>query len=298
MKRILITGANGQLGRELTAAFSGPCDLVTAGRPDLDITDPAAVNAFMDRVRPDLLLNAAAYTAVDRAEEEMDRAFAANGDAPGYLAEACARTGAAMIHFSTDFVFDGESETPYRETDPAAPLSVYGKSKLAGEQTAAAALDRLIILRTSWLYSPFGRNFISTILEKARTETELRVVADQQGCPTAAEDLAAAARTIADRILSKENDIPWGVYHWCNQGVTSWHGLAEITVHLMRGPWNLACRRVIPIPSVSYPLPARRPAFSALDCSAADQAFGVSRPLWIDALHRTLGRMHADRRIR
>lgn len=291
--RVLVTGAGGQLGRELTR--QGPAaglDVVPAGHDRLDIADSAQVAHLMAEVHPDLVVNAAAYTQVDRAETDRDAAFAVNAEGPGHLAEACEERDIPMIHVSTDFVFDGKKGRPYTEEDPVRPIGVYGESKAQGEAAVRAALRRHILLRTAWVFGVHGHNFVKTILRLAREREALKVVDDQHGCPTAAGDLARAILEMIDRI-PKDGDATWGTYHFCGDGVTTWHGFARRIVSLARLHGPVRVKEVIPIPTAEYPTPAKRPAYSALDCDKIAETFGI-RPLpWEETLERVVAEIHA-----
>lgn len=283
---LLVTGAQGQVGREVCAQAPGFGWRVAAlGHGALDITRGPEVTACLARLRPGLVINAAAYTAVDRAESEPEHAFAVNGTAPGHLAQGCAGLGIPLFHLSTDYVFDGPSARPWRETDPVHPLGVYGRSKWAGEEAVRQRLERHLILRTAWVFSPHGHNFVKTMLRLGRERDELAVVADQTGSPTAAADVAHALLTLATRL---DRGGLWGTYHYAGFPPATWHGLAEavfrhgVPALLPRAP------RVRPIPSAEYPTPARRPLFSVLDCTAIRERQGISAPAWEPALVRVL----------
>ncbi|MGQ9368592.1 dTDP-4-dehydrorhamnose reductase [Azospirillum sp. ST 5-10] len=282
--RILVVGASGQVARELARApLPAGISLRGVGRPELDIADRAAVHAGIARSGAAAVVNAAAYTAVDRAEAEPDAAFAVNAKGPGFLAEATAALGLPLVHLSTDYVFDGSKRGPYRETDPVAPLGVYGASKEAGERAVRDGNPRHVILRTAWVYSPFGGNFVKTMLRLGAERDELRVVADQRGCPTSAGELAAAIVAILGRVLDRPDEAPWGTYHLAGAGETTWHGLAEAVFD--RAAPRLGRRpAVVPITTAEYPTPARRPANSVLDCTLAAQRFGVRLRPWREAL--------------
>jgi len=273
--RLLVLGSNGQVGFELGRARL-PAGMTVTGidRDRIDITDRKAVFAAVPG--HDLVVNVAAYTAVDRAEGERDAAFAANAEAPGYIAEACRNEGAALIHFSTDYVFDGVKAGPYIEDDPVNPLGVYGESKEAGERAVRAALAEHVILRTAWVYGVHGHNFVKTMLRLADERRTLRVVADQRGSPTAAADLAAAILRIATAPTKR-----WGTFHFTGGGETTWHGFAEAIVG-GRVP-------VEPIATADYPTPARRPANSVLDCGKIAAAYGIVGRPWQVALGEVLG---------
>lgn len=277
--RILVTGADGQLGSELMRrATQYQVTAIGLVRAQLDITDASAVRQTVLGSRAAAVVNAAAYTAVDKAESETTRAYAVNRDGTAYLAAACAEAKIPLIHVSTDYVFDGSKSTPYTEDDPVQPVSVYGASKEAGEQALRDIWPRHIILRTAWVYSVFGNNFVKTMLRLARERDSLRVVADQHGCPTAAGDLAEAILQIVRRI-SAEGEIPWGTYHYCGAGSTTWHGFAEAIVQLA-APVLRRSVPVIPITTADYPTPARRPANSVLDCRRIRERLGIEPRPW------------------
>ena len=286
--KILVTGGGGQLGRALLTAAAGTADDCRGlDAAALDVTGRDAVLAAGAAARPDIVVNCAAYTAVDDAESHADAAFRVNRDGPAHLAEACAGASLPLIHISTDYVFDGEKGTPYTESDPVAPLGVYGASKAAGEAAVRARHERHLILRTSWLYGVDGRNFVKTMLELAATRPEIRVVDDQQGCPTAAPDLAAAILAAAGRALRRE--LAWGTYHCCGAGHTSWFGLASAIFDLT-GSRGGATPRIVPITTAEMPRPARRPRCSVLDCGRLAAAGIALRP-WREALADMVGRL-------
>jgi dTDP-4-dehydrorhamnose reductase len=277
--RVLLTGATGQIGSEL-AQFLVHHDVVAPRRDQCDLANPGSVRDSIAVARPDLIVNAAAYTAVDRAESEATLAHSINADAPAVMADEARRRGIALIHFSTDYVFDGESRAPYREQDPARPLNVYGQTKLAGEQAVVGSGCIHLILRTSWVYSRHGRNFLLTIERLARERDQLRVVDDQIGIPNWSRDLARAAVRIAER-PREELSQKAGIYHLTSRGRTSWHGFATAIVdsmHLEKRP------AVMPIATSEYPTPARRPAFTVLDGARLEEAFAVGMPRWEDGL--------------
>jgi dTDP-4-dehydrorhamnose reductase len=280
---ILVTGADGQLGSELLRRASRH-DVTATGltRAELDITDAQAVQRQVLQSGAKVIVNAAAYTAVDKAESERERAYAVNRDGVAHLAAACAAADIPLIHVSTDYVFDGTKTTPYGEDDPVHPVSVYGASKEAGEQALRSTLARHIILRTAWVYSPFGNNFVKTMLRLARERDSLKVVADQHGCPTAAGDIADAILQIVRRIGTGE-DIPWGTYHYCGLGSTTWHGFAEAIVQLASPALGRSVP-VIPITTAEYPTPARRPANSELDCTRLRERFDIQPRPWRESL--------------
>jgi len=255
-------------------------DAVVVGRPEFDFDRPETIAACFHCVRPELVVNAAAYTAVDLAEDEEDAANRANSDGPGELARLCARAGIPLIHISTDYVFDGTKAGPYVETDATAPQGAYGRSKLAGEQAVLAACSRAMVLRTSWVYAARGKNFVLTMLNAGQQRPELRVVADQVGCPTSADDLAFVILAIAARIEREGwRDEFVGVFHAAGSGATSWHGFAEAifalaAAHGVHGP------KVVPIATADWPTKAKRPTNSRLDCSRLERVFGLRLPAW------------------
>jgi len=280
--KLLVLGAAGQIGREL-CSLRWPADYHIAGvdRVDVDIANREQVGAAMQRERPDIVINAAAYTAVDRAESEAEAAFAVNAVGPANLAAACRTAGIPLIHISTDYVFDGSKKGPYREDDSVNPLGVYGRSKEAGDRAVREALPEHVILRTAWVYSAHGHNFVRTMLRLAGERPVLRVVADQIGSPTSAADAARAIAAIVERLAIGESR--WGTYHFAGGGTVSWHGFAEAIFELA-GPWRGAPPKVDAITTAEYPTPARRPANSVLDCRRVAEAFGIMPRPWREAL--------------
>jgi dTDP-4-dehydrorhamnose reductase len=282
---ILVFGGNGQLGRELVrAAAARQVALHAVSRAEADIADAPAVAAALKRWRPDVVVNAAAYTNVDGAESHFAEAQRANELGPGVVAERCAAAGAAMVHVSTDYVFDGGKDGAYRESDPVRPLNAYGRSKAAGEDAVRRALDRHVIVRTAWLYSEFGHNFLKTILRLAETRDELRIVADQHGSPTSARELAEAILHMAPRLLAEPRLS--GTYHFTAGGATTWCGFADCIV-TTAAPITGCRPRVTPIASADYPTPAKRPANSQLDCGRFVQTFGLAPRPWREAVQTT-----------
>jgi len=279
MSRVLVVGRQGQVARALAAA-AWPDGIAVAcrGREALDLADPAAVARGIAADAPDLVINAAAYTAVDKAETEPDQAFALNRDGPAALALACAARAIPLIHLSTDYVFDGSKAGPYLEDDPIHPLSVYGASKAAGEQAIRERLATHLILRTAWVYAPEGQNFLRTMLRLARERDELRIVDDQMGSPSAASEIARALVAAAGRLLAGQGEP--GTFHFCGEGATSWHGFAAAIFEMSHGPRP----RLVAIPSSAYPTPARRPANSVLDSGKFRRAYGVAARPWRDSL--------------
>ena len=291
--KILLLGGNGQVGRELRRSLAPLGELVVATRDGVDadlaadFEAPAALAALVREVRPDVVVNAAAYTAVDKAETDADAAFRINAEAPAAIAAACAESGALLVHYSTDYVFDGASSRPYREGDTTAPLGVYGASKLAGEQAIRASSARHAILRTAWVYSSHGKNFLLTMLRLAAERDELRVVADQSGTPTSA---AWIADTTAELLRHGVADA--GTWHLVASGQTNWHGFASAIVEDAHALGLLArTPSVLPITTEDFPTPAQRPANSVLDTTRLRSDFGIVPPDWRDGLRATLREM-------
>lgn len=284
--KILICGQQGQVSRELQLHLAGIGDLIVPGRDRLDLAQPAQIRQQVRQIAPDLIINAAAHTAVDQAESEPELAFAINATGPGVLAEEAARLGAPLIHYSTDYVFDGSKHEPYNESDVPAPLSVYGKSKLAGEQAIADVQGQHLTLRTSWVYSTHGRNFLLTMQRLLQEKPQLRVVADQIGAPTWAGSIARSTLALIERWQSGQTGA-WGTYHLTAGGHTSWFGFAQAIGAALREQGK-PCAELIPIPSSDYPTPAARPLNSRLDCSRLQHEWGVSLPDWQTALHECL----------
>ncbi|WP_460119037.1 dTDP-4-dehydrorhamnose reductase [Pseudomonas sp. S2_C03] len=284
--RILISGQHGQVSTELQHHLKTLGELVVLGRTEFDLTNPQQLRQQVRRVRPDLIINAAAYTAVDQAENESQIAFAINATAPGILAEEAAQLGIALIHYSTDYVFDGNKSTPYNEDDAPNPLGVYGQSKLAGEQAITAVQGQHLILRTSWVYSNHGRNFLLTMQRLLQEKPELRVVADQIGAPTWAGTIAQSTRALIERWQAGQSGA-WGTYHLTAQGETSWFGFAQAIGDALRAQGK-ACANLLPIPSSDYPTPATRPLNSRLDGQRLQREWGVSQPDWQTALRECL----------
>ena len=292
---ILLLGANGQVGHELRRSLAPLGSIVATTRsgelPDggrceiADFDRPDTLAELVQRIAPVAVVNAAAYTAVDKAEDEEAAAFRANAEAPGILAQACAERGIPFVHYSTDYVFDGQGSRPYREDDPTAPLSVYGASKLAGEDAIRAAGGRHLILRTAWVYGQHGHNFMKTMLRLGAERDELRVVADQVGTPTP----AALIADVTTELLGLR-DAPSGTFHLTPRGETSWHGFAEAVFEeaLARGLISRA-PKVIPVATSDYPTRARRPGYSRLDIGRLEQVLGRALPEWRTGLRQVLG---------
>lgn len=277
---IAIIGATGQLARALLRV-GAECGvpLAAAGRPDADLAEPRSVRAFLERTAPRVVINAAAYTAVDKAETDSDAAFEVNATGPGMLAVWCAERGVPLIHMSTDYVFDGTKRTPYVEGDVCNPLGVYGRSKLVGEEAVRAALDGHIIVRTAWVYGPDGNNFLKTMLRVGAERDVVRVVADQTGTPTAAADIAAALMAIASTVCRADGPPVWGTYHLVAGGTTTWHGFAA-EIFATAAALGFKTPRLEAITTADYPTPAVRPAYGVLDTSKLRQTFGIELPAW------------------
>ncbi len=288
--KILITGQHGQVSQELQQRLQGLGELIVLGRDQLDLADADLIRQQVRAHRPSLIINAAAHTAVDLAESEPDSAFAINAIAPGILAEEAKALGIPLIHYSTDYVFDGSKPAPYTENDKPNPLGVYGQSKLAGEQAIAAVGGEYLILRTSWVYSSHGKNFLLTMQRLLQEKPQMRIVADQIGAPTWAGTIANSTRALIER-WQAGNAGDWGVYHLTAQGETSWFGFAEAIGEQLRASGR-ACAELEAIPSSAYPTPAKRPLNSRLDCSRLQQQWHVSQPQWQDALHECLAQQH------
>ncbi|MEZ2354081.1 dTDP-4-dehydrorhamnose reductase [Caballeronia sp. RCC_10] len=290
-RTVLITGANGQVGHELARTMQGLGRIVALDRSALDLADLDAVRNTVRELEPAIVINAAGYTAVDQAESDKDAAFRLNAEAPGALAEECAKLGALLIHYSTDYVFDGEKKDPYEERDAPNPKNVYGASKLAGEQAVIAAGGPHLIFRTSWVYGARGKNFVNTMLRLGAERDELRVVADQIGAPTWSNTIATStAHVVASGLNAPEADY-WnqrsGVYHLTASGAASWYDLACATFEIAMGG---AAPRVVPIEAKAYPTPARRPLNSQMSNEALAKRFGVRQPHWRTALELCLSR--------
>jgi dTDP-4-dehydrorhamnose reductase len=282
---ILIVGASGQLGHALQAeARLAGLAFVAVGRPDVDFENIGTIDACFERVRPSIVINAAAYTAVDAAQTNVAAAIAGNTTGPAHLALLCAGADIPFIHVSTDYVFDGTKGAPYVETDPTAPAGVYGETKRYGEVAVLAACPKSVILRTSWVYSSHGKNFARTMLGAARKTSQLRVVADQLGTPTAAPDLATAILKIV-KVLHKNGwrDSYKGIYHATGSGDTTWYGFAT-AIFEAAAPCGLTQPHVTPIATADWPTPAKRPADSRLDCAKLSAVFGVTLPAWRSSL--------------
>jgi dTDP-4-dehydrorhamnose reductase len=285
--RVLIFGGTGQVGREL-AIWKWPRDISIAqlDRDRCELSSTPSINDAILSANADIVINAAAYTAVDRAESEPLLAERVNRDAPEAMALACARRGAALIHLSTDYVFDGAKTQPYLEDDRVGPLSIYGRTKEAGEAAVRGALERHVIIRTSWVFSAHGNNFVKTMLRLGATRPELRVVSDQNGAPTSARDIVGVIAAVTGAVQRGRG--VWGTFHFASETPTTWHGFArEIFASADYSPV------VTPITTAEYPTPARRPSNSVLDCTKIRDAYGVEQPSWQHALRETLSELKA-----
>ena len=289
---VLITGANGQVGQELRSRAGSSA--IALDRNGLDIADHSRVLETLQQLRPSVVINAAAYTAVDKAEQEPSAAYAVNRDGAANLAAACHAQGIPLLHLSTDYVFDGLKKTPYLETDPAAPVGVYARSKWQGEERIRNTLPEHIILRVSWVFGAHGANFVKTILRLARERPELRVIADQYGCPTHAGAIADSLLALVNRI-QREESLAWGTYHYAGKPATTWHGFASAIIERAYASGLIPKAPVIhPISTAEYPLPAPRPANSLLDCSGAESQLGLHRRDWRRGLDTVLQTLRAN----
>jgi dTDP-4-dehydrorhamnose reductase len=296
--RILVTGKDGQVGFALQHALGALGTVTAVGRADCDLTDPEAIRALVARVAPDIIVNPAAYTAVDRAEAEPAVAFAVNAQAPAILAQEAARRDALLVHYSTDYVFAGDAPGARAEDDPTGPKSVYGQSKLAGEEAVRASGCRHFILRTSWVFGAHGGNFLKTILRLAQERDALRIVADQTGSPTSAALIARVTAEVLRQYSQRRGDpgadALLGTYHLAAAGATSWHGYAQFAVAqaALRGmAFKLDSGQIAPIATAEYPLPAPRPANSLLDTRRLQGTFGLTLPEWQDDVIEVLNKL-------
>jgi dTDP-4-dehydrorhamnose reductase len=295
MMRIAVTGRHGQVAQALRErAAAAAMEVCVLARPEFDLTRPDAVDAALARLKPDAIVNAAAYTAVDQAETEPELAHAINAEGAGAVARAAAQLGIPIVQLSTDYVFDGSLDRPYREDDPTGPLGVYGASKLAGERAVARATPEHVILRTSWVVSPFGKNFVRTMLALARQRDEIRVVSDQFGAPTSALDIADGIFSIISNLQATPAAPELrGVFHMTGGGATNWAEFAE-AIFAQSSAAGGPSARVIPIPTKEYPTPARRPANSRLDNARLAAAHGVQLPDWRQSLAPCIERLLAQ----
>lgn len=288
MMKIVVTGASGQLGSELRRLSANGGVWIFGDLPEMDITDAAAVTERLEHEKPDVIINCAACTNVDAAETDRETAFAVNAAGPAALAAFAVRNGAALIHISTDFVFDGAKGEPYNEDDIPVPLNVYGESKLAGERAVLGSGCRGAVIRTSWLYSTYGRNFVKSIMAAAAAKREIKVVSDQWGSPTAADGLAGAVAAIVGR-LAERGARPAELFHYCDAGVVNRSGFAEEIVRLS----GAGCK-VVPVASSEYATAAQRPPYSAMDTSKITRTFGIVPRPWQLALAENINKLNNE----
>jgi dTDP-4-dehydrorhamnose reductase len=297
-RRILVFGANGQVGHELPARLSELGHVTALDRTSADLSAPDTLRAVVRHHRPDIIVNAAAYTAVDRAEREPELAFAVNAVAPAVLAEEAEASGACLVHYSSDYVFDGAKSGSYVETDATGPLSVYGRSKLLGELNMALACRRHVIFRTSWVFGVHGSNFLKTILRLAAERESLRVVADQFGAPTSARMVASLTGRFLEReLMSRDSDAAWGVYHLAPAGEASWYSYARHIIECGRElglPLLATADSVEPISTMEYPVAALRPSNSRLDTSRLRVRLGMELPDWRRSVTQTIQELHSS----
>lgn len=288
---IAVLGASGQVARALHRAGTlADTPLIVAGRPAVDINELPSLAAFFSTSRPRLVINAAAYTAVDKAESDEEAARNANEDGPARIATLCALMDVPLIHISTDYVFNGKKTSPYVEDDERAPLNVYGRTKSAGEDAVRRTHAKHIIVRTAWIYGPEGQNFLKTMLRVAAERDVLRVVADQQGTPTSADDLAAALLRIAGQVEAQGNSAPFGTYHLVSGGETTWFGFAQ-EIFAKAAKQGRKIPHLEAITTADYPTPAERPRYSVLDANKIREAFDITLPPWQDGVATCLKRM-------
>jgi dTDP-4-dehydrorhamnose reductase len=285
---ILVIGKIGQVGWELRRTLAPLARVVAVDYPDIDLTHPDSVIKWTREVRPQVIVNAAAYTAVDKAETELEKCHQINGLAPGLLAEEAKRLSALMVHYSTDYVFDGTKTTPYTEEDAPNPLGAYGRAKLAGDQAVLQVDGQHLIFRLCWVYGARGQNFLLTMMRLAREREKLRVVRDQFGCPTWSRLIAETTALAVQKVLSHRDPGAFkGVYHLAASGHTNWHGFAQAIIQLMPAEGK-KCLTVEPITTQEYPLPAKRPAYSVLSCDKLQRTFGLQLPDWQESLRHVL----------
>jgi dTDP-4-dehydrorhamnose reductase len=288
LPRILLIGKIGQVGWELRRTLAPMARVRCVDYPEIDLTSGDSIRHWVRESQPTIVINAAAYTAVDKAESELDKAMKINGEAPGILAEEARNAGALLVHYSTDYIFDGAKPEPYVETDPPNPLGAYGRTKLAGDEAIRAVGGAHLIFRLCWVYGARGQNFMLTMMRLAREREKLRVVSDQVGCPTwsrmIAETTALALRQI---VAARDPAALSGTYHLASSGVTSWHGFAQAIINLMPAEGK-KCSAVEAISTAQYPTPTKRPAYSVLACGKLERAFGLRLPHWEDSLKQVL----------
>jgi dTDP-4-dehydrorhamnose reductase len=293
--RILVTGKEGQVDTSLQMRGEAlGLEIIRIGLPEIDLSQPETLEAVVREINPGVIISSAAYTAVDKAETEVELAQRINGDAPGILARLAAELDIPILHLSTDYVFAGDKDTPYTEMDMPAPVSVYGKTKLSGEDRIRAATGNHVILRTAWVYSPYGHNFVKTMLRLGETRDELSIVADQHGCPTYAPDIARAVLAIAQQVVIDPDPTIRGTFHLTGSGETTWAGFAEA---IFAGAEARGCKpvRVNHIPASDYPTPAKRPANSRLNADKLDEVYGLRLAPWQDSLDVCLNELILER---
>lgn len=296
MIKVLLTGAYGQIGHEIQRTVPDFIKLFSYDKQTLDVTSADAITTAFAQCNPDIVINAAAYTAVDQAEKEPELAYAINTTAVLHLAEACQKASIPLIQISTDYVFDGAHHHPYVETDMAAPLSVYGKSKWEGELVVRQVLPEHIILRTSWVFGCVGKNFVKTLLRLARDQDLLHIVSDQYGCPTAASDVALAIWKIIEQINHKNSgDIPWGTYHFTNMHEVSWFGFGKKILETAQKYIDLTSKDILPIKTSDYSTLAKRPAYSVLNCQKIKDYFHITPRHWETALDGVISLIYATK---
>ncbi len=285
--KLLLTGAQGQVGSEIAnVCMRENLELISLNHQQCDIVDLNNVDNYLTTNRPDVVINAAAYTAVDRAETEQQLAFNVNTQGAANLAQICNKLSIPLIHISTDYVFDGNNQKPYVETDIPSPQGVYAASKLQGEQAIQEICPKHIIVRVSWVFGAHGNNFVKTILRLAQEREELKIVADQFGCPTYAGHIAEVLINIAKQITPQFNQ--WGIYHYCDLPATNWHNFAEAIIKSANPIFPIRAKKIIPISTAEYPTPVKRPAYSVLNCQKINRIFGIKEFAWINGLEKTL----------
>lgn len=291
MKKILCTGISGQVGRELQQTLVNSGSIIAVGRNELDLSQPESIRQLIWKIEPDVIINAAAYTAVDKAETELELAQAINGTAPTIMAQEAQKLGATLVHISTDYVFDGQKNTPYLEDDRTNPIGAYGQSKLLGEEGIRQNCNNHVILRTAWVYGSRGHgNFVKTMLRLGAEREEIRVVADQVGTPTWSKDIAMA---ITQLLAALESGASFGTYHFTNSGVTSWYDFAvAIFEQAKQIGFPLKVERVVPITTADYPTPAKRPAYSVLSNGKIAKALSNYAPHWRQSLRQMLAELY------
>jgi len=284
--KIAVIGYRGMLGTDLKPRLEeAGHEVCSFDLPEMDITQADQVENGLPAAGVELVINCAAYTAVDKAEEDVEKAFAVNRDGPRHLADACTALNIPLIHISTDYVFDGTADRPYLETDAANPTGVYGQSKWEGEVAVRRRVKKHVIVRTAWLFGVHGPNFVKTMLRLAGERDEIKVVSDQYGCPTWSGDLATALVQIAGQLKTAKGNSPWGTYHFCGRGYTTWHGFTEAIVEEAKGWETLQVKRVTPISTEEFPTAAERPKWSVLDTTKTEETFGITPLPWREGLH-------------